>query len=99
MILQYLPLYYISFNSNAGTNIAVGQNTSQKQSLFYNDFMWTADKAVDGCYDRLSPDVSKCCSSSESAVFTENFWKVDFDVVYSLMKVVVYGRGGLSFSF
>lgn len=75
--------------------MAAGQMASHRLSLNYNGFEWTADKAVDGCYDRATPDISRCCSCSQEVNPGDNFWRLDFDQIYPLMKLIVLGRGGM----
>jgi hypothetical protein len=77
-----------------GINVAPGQMATHRNDLTYNGFAWTADKAIDGCYDRDNPDVSRCCSCSEQVVPGDNFWQLTFSQTQALMKINIFGRGG-----
>ena len=77
-----------------GINVALGQMATQRQDLNYNGFAWSADKAIDGCYSRDNPDISRCCSCSEEVDPGDNFWQLTFSQTQRLMKINVFGRGG-----
>ena len=51
--------------------------------------------AVDGCSNGTLPDVSMCCSSSESVAGFDNFWEVNLGQEYGISRIVVYGRSGI----
>lgn len=75
-------------------NIALGKPASQLQTLDYNGFLWDASFAVDGCTNGTLPDVSMCCSSSESVPGFTNFWRVDLGREYGIMRIILFGRSG-----
>ena len=76
---------------DVGTNVAVNKTASHLSSLNFADFLWTADKAVDGCTNQSDPDGAKCCSASEG-VGASNYWKVDLEEQYSVGLIIIYGR-------
>ncbi|XP_045209797.2 uncharacterized protein LOC123561470 [Mercenaria mercenaria] len=80
-------------SSGGGVNVAFGQMATQREPLNYNGFSWTADKAVDGCYDRATPDISRCCSCSQQVDLGDNFWRLTFTETQILMKLNIFGRG------
>ncbi|KAL4229451.1 hypothetical protein ACF0H5_012489 [Mactra antiquata] len=83
--------------NTGGVNIATFQSASQRKDLLYSGFLWTADKAIDGCNDRSVPEVSRCCSSSEEVDLGDNFWRVDFNETFPIMRIIVNGREDFGF--
>jgi hypothetical protein len=51
-----------------GTNVAIGQNASQLQTLEFNGFNWTADNVVDNCTLQDDPDLQQCCGASTGMI-------------------------------
>ena len=79
-------------------NVAVGKPAQQHTDLTYEEFDWTADKAVDGCLNRTYPDSSQCCSASliqDPDVQADNFWRVDLTRQYEVKTIVIFRRGGM----
>ena len=78
-------------------NVALGKPAEQYNDLDYG-FIWSADKAVDGCLDRNNPDVQACCSASEPQTADEeqyNYWKLNLTREYEVKRIIVYGRTGM----
>ena len=71
--------------------MALNKPARQFKDLFWENFTWTADKAVDGCVDRDFPDLSQCCSCNVGGG-NESFWIVDLEEQFSVVSVVAYGR-------
>ena len=74
-------------------NLALGKPATQWRTTARNGFYWTADKGVDGCYERSDPSTSKCCSESTDNTEMHNFWRVNLKGQYEVEKVLIYDRG------
>ncbi|KAK3610925.1 hypothetical protein CHS0354_031574 [Potamilus streckersoni] len=73
-------------------NVAEHKNAVQSSTLFYKNFTWSADKAVDGNKDgRSSPDTSKTCSATLYAN-GDHTWEVDITYPVHVNSITVYGR-------
>jgi len=84
---------------NISENVALNGVASQLNALNFFGFLWTADKAIDGCREAANSDTTRCCSCSDP--FTAplggvNFWRVDFTTPQSIMRVLIVGRSGNS---
>ena len=75
----------------SGTNVALNKTATQNTDLNFAGFLWTADKAVDGCTNQDNPDGERCCSASQGTG-AANYWKVDLGAQYNVELITVYGR-------
>ncbi|KAL3879956.1 hypothetical protein ACJMK2_032232, partial [Sinanodonta woodiana] len=75
-------------------NFALHKYAVQSTTLEYNNFNWTADKAVDGNYDGSNPDNSRTCSSTMVTfnVWANHTWEVDIGPPIIVKTITVYGR-------
>ncbi|KAL3879335.1 hypothetical protein ACJMK2_031635 [Sinanodonta woodiana] len=72
-------------------NFALNKCAYQSSTVKYNNFDWTADKAVDGNTDSGNPDNSRTCS--ETAVRMGNHtWEVDIGFMFIVNHVLIYER-------
>ncbi|XP_052257824.1 uncharacterized protein LOC127862660 isoform X2 [Dreissena polymorpha] len=79
-------------------NIAAGGVTSQTSDLNYAGYLWTSDKAVDGCDTaaisaNFSSDYekSRCCSCSDGGAGQQT-WTVKLTTPSVLSTIVIEGR-------
>ena len=86
-----MPHYVICVYELVPENVARGKTASQHADLFWNNFTWTADKAVDGCVTQADPDSSGCCSCNAGSGHN-SYWKVNLGEKYSVINVTVIGR-------
>ena len=73
-------------------NVALGKPTEQLSDLEYI-WIWSSDKAVDGCNSAANPNdpTAQCCATSEG--FMNNYWKVYLLNTYLVHRIAVYSRG------
>lgn len=74
--------------------MALNKPAEQQNDLVYI-WVWSADKAVDGCYLRDNPNnpTDQCCATSDESLGTPNYWKVYLVGQYLVDQVVIYTRG------
>ncbi|KAL3879755.1 hypothetical protein ACJMK2_032041, partial [Sinanodonta woodiana] len=74
-------------------NFALNKYASQSTTLNFNNFEWTADKAIDGNSNGSNPDISKTCSATSfTASDGIHTWDVDIGFQIIVTTVTVYGR-------
>lgn len=50
---------------------------------------------MDGCALADIPDEQECCSTSQPTQGqTDNYWRVEFDKLYDIDRVIITGRSG-----
>ncbi|KAL3880533.1 hypothetical protein ACJMK2_032767 [Sinanodonta woodiana] len=72
-------------------NFALRKPATQSTTLNYNNFDWTADKAVDGNTTGVNPDNTRTCSSTYSPLSTKT-WEVDIGFLIIVKTITVYER-------
>ena len=72
----------------------MGKPATQHTDLYWAEFNWTADKAVDDCLDRTDPEFSRCCSASQvmPPQKQDNYWRLNLTRQYEVERIVIYGR-------
>ena len=79
----------------ANSNIAFQKPSNQTEDVVYNGWIWSADKAVDGCTDSDDPNSQECCSTSlPTQGQVENRWSVFLLQIYVIDYIIVIGRSG-----
>ncbi|KAL3879943.1 hypothetical protein ACJMK2_032219 [Sinanodonta woodiana] len=75
-------------------NFALHKSAIQSTTEFWNNFEWTADKAVDGNSDGSYPDNSRTCSSTmnKGVPWVNHTWEVNITRAILVKTVTVYGR-------
>ncbi|KAK3597715.1 hypothetical protein CHS0354_040091 [Potamilus streckersoni] len=76
-------------------NFALNKHAYQSSVIDYNNFNWTADKAVDGNTDGSEPEVSRTCSATMER-YDNHTWEVDIGFMISVQTVTVYERSDAS---
>ncbi|KAL3879337.1 hypothetical protein ACJMK2_031637 [Sinanodonta woodiana] len=72
-------------------NFALRKTAYQSSTENYNNFAWTADKAVDGNTDGRNPDTSRTCSETDIRMGNHT-WEVDIGFMFIVKNVVIYER-------
>ena len=55
------------FLINLGTNVAIGQNATQFNTLEFG-FNWTADKLIENCTSQDDPNNQQCCAATQGRI-------------------------------
>ena len=77
------------------TNVALGKHANQTEDVTWNGWVWSADKAVDGCTDADRPDDQECCSTSLPTQGQPiNIWSVYLLALYDIESITIIGRSG-----
>ncbi|KAK3594320.1 hypothetical protein CHS0354_028702 [Potamilus streckersoni] len=72
-------------------NFAFNKSAKQSSTLVWNNFNWTADKAVDGNTNGSNPDESKTCSATTD-MWGNHTWEVDIGFLIIVKTIIVYKR-------
>ncbi|KAL3879758.1 hypothetical protein ACJMK2_032044, partial [Sinanodonta woodiana] len=73
-------------------NSALNKYATQSTTLNFNNFEWTADKAVDGNSNGRNPNISRTCSATQYKPDSIHTWEVDIGVQIVIKTITVYGR-------
>ncbi|KAK3594317.1 hypothetical protein CHS0354_028697 [Potamilus streckersoni] len=72
-------------------NFAVYKSAYQSSTLNHSNFLWTADKAVDGNITGENPNLSKTCSATKFHL-NNHTWEVDIGFLIVVKTIMVYKR-------
>ncbi|KAL3879721.1 hypothetical protein ACJMK2_032007 [Sinanodonta woodiana] len=87
-------IFYAIVNINGTMNFALHKSAVQSTTLYYKNFYWTANMAVDGNSNGSDPDNSMTCSATthSGSVKVNHTWEVDIGQQIILKTITVYGR-------
>ncbi|KAK3577064.1 hypothetical protein CHS0354_037087 [Potamilus streckersoni] len=91
-LLFHFVAYVICHRGLGTVNFALNKSTVQSTTLYYNNFYWTADKAVDGNTDGSNAENSRTCSATNSTEPPNHTWEVDIGFQIIIKTIMVYGR-------